>query len=187
MRTTMPEPRAIATCWDYAGFLAACKARAHEQRTGLNSPSAAEITGLHKDHLAKVMSEKSGRFFTPLTLGPLLGLLGMKIVLVEDPEAMARVTRRLEKRTMTGRSMHLRGDSVHFSITKAQMAEIQKKGGENSRKGMTARNASKLGRKAANVRWGKKTAARTERARHAALMRWSPTYRAAQNASGPPD
>lgn len=180
-------PREIATVWDYAGFLAACKARIHEQRIGLNSPGAAEITGLHKDHLAKIVSEKSGRFFTPLTLGPLLGLLGMKIVLVEDKDAMGRMSRRLEKRTMFGRSLHLRGDSVHFSVTKAQWAEIQKKGGENSRSGMSARNASKLGRKAANVRWGKKTAARTERARHAALMRWSPAYRAAQKASGAPD
>lgn len=181
-------PREIAVCWNYEGFIAACRERVKELEISLSSPSAAEITGLHKDHLPKLMSEKSGRCFTPLTLGPLLGLLGMRIVLVEDSKALARLSRRLKKRSMEGGAAHMRGGALHISFSKERLRENGKLGGKKRWEGIRKKEMLKHVTAAAYSRWKTKPKAkRIEHARHAALMRWSPAYRAAQKASGAPD
>jgi len=67
---------------------------------GVQSFDAAQVAGLAQGHLAKLMSPRtSKRHFTPLTLGPVLGLLGVKLMVVEDHEAWRRVSHRLEKRS----------------------------------------------------------------------------------------
>jgi hypothetical protein len=158
------QAREIATVFDYPGFISACRARIDELGIGVSSESAAEISGLHKDHLAKLMSSKAleaGRYFTPWTLGPVLGLLAMRLVLVEDPGALKRLSRRLEKRS----SSHVRNGSVTFSIPKAKLKENGTKGGKNSRAFISAKASRAIARRAAIARFpngkaAKRTAAR---------------------------
>jgi hypothetical protein len=71
-----------------------------ERQIGVQSFDAAQVCGLTQGHLAKLMSPRtSKRHFTPVTLGPVLGLLGVRLVVVEDREAWQRVAHRLERRS----------------------------------------------------------------------------------------
>ena len=105
-----------------------------------------------------------------ISLGPILGVLGVKLLMVEDPEAMARYTDKLPKRN---KSCVHNGAAITFTFSRRHMQKIGQKGskvrwkaarkmhtaavqgGTNSRKNMTARQARALARKAARARWAK--------------------------------
>jgi len=178
----MTDSRVIAECSDYLGLIAAMRARIAELGIGVQSDNAAEISGLAPGHLAKLLTPlKSGKHLTMMTLGPVLGLLALKIVLVEDLDALRKVNRRLEKRN----GSYVRDNATHFAISKQKLREMGQKGGKIRKERMSANALRKSARHAALARHSNGIAAkRSESARHAALMRWSPSYRAAVEDGG---
>lgn len=178
--------RVIAECTTYLGLVGAMRARVAELGVAISSDNAADISGLAGDHLVKLLNpEKSHKFFGLMSLGAVLGLLGVKLQLVEDEAQTRRVAKRIVKRS----DSHVRDKVVHFGMSKKKLSEMGKIGGPNSRKGIPKKESRKLARKAALTRHCNGLAAkRSEAARHAALMRWSPTYRASidQNAIATP-
>jgi len=100
-------------------------------------------------------------------------VLGVKLLMVEDPEAMARYTDKIPKRNedcahydtaitfkFTRRHMRkigLKGLKIRWSDARRKLRAARVQGGTNSRKNMTALQASAIARKAARARWKKAT------------------------------
>lgn len=146
-------PKVLAEFNDYAGFLHSLRARAAERQIAISSDEAANVAGLSDRRITQMLSLRtlhniqSVRRIGITSMGPLFGILGVKCVLVEDPEALERFGSRIGKRNE---------NLVHGGVITTTF----------SRKFM-----QKIGQKGAKVRW-KKQRKRTARARKAARARW---------------
>ena len=141
--------RVLATFTDYIDFMRALRARANELQVSRDVLD--EVSGLGVRYVSKLLGPRAVRRVGMKTLGPLLGALGVKLVLVEDPDAMRRFGRRNGFGARRDRNVH--GGTVHFEFSARHMRKIAKKGGHNSRKYMSPKRARQLARNAAHVRW----------------------------------
>jgi hypothetical protein len=88
-----------------------------------------------------------------------LAVLGVKLLMVEDQEAIKRMNRVAIQKF--GAPLSKRDEScvhagtVHFALSGRHMRAIQRKGAANSRKNLGKRLRRALARKAANARWAK--------------------------------
>jgi hypothetical protein len=75
--------RAFATITDYDGFIAAIVAR----MTAIGiTHEGLEALGFAKGHIGKLLAPNRSKNVGPKTFGPLLQLLGIKLIAVEDKE-----------------------------------------------------------------------------------------------------
>jgi len=148
----------------YVGLIQAMRERAQERRIALTGESIAAVSGLPTCYLAKLLSPSPVpvRRFGAISLGPLLGVLGLKLVVTEDEKAVQRFTSKLENRRENCVHHGVHADSVHIALSGRFMRKIRRKGGANSRKYMSAREASALARHAANSRWAAVRAKKAE-------------------------
>ncbi|SNB53996.1 hypothetical protein SAMN05414138_10210 [Rhodoplanes sp. JGI PP 4-B12] len=123
--------------------------RAKERAFAVGSEDTADVAGLPRGYIQWLLGPNPRRRVGMFSLGPLLTILGVKLVMVEDPEAIALVGDRLPKRNESS----VRSGAVHVELTRRFLKKIGKKGGANSRKNLTPRQASELGRRAAIARW----------------------------------
>ena len=77
--------RELARVSDYAGLMAALRARAEELR----------------EHPVPYLAPVPIRQLSRVTFGSTLAALGLRIEIVEDPETFERITKRIEKRRRT--------------------------------------------------------------------------------------
>ncbi len=73
----------------YAGLLAAMRARVAERQIALSGEAVAEVAGLPRGYLQKILSplpksRADVRRIGIASLGPVLGVLGVKLLMVED-------------------------------------------------------------------------------------------------------
>ena len=149
-------PLIIATFNDYEGLLSALRARAQARRIAVSSDNANDIAGLPDKYVQKLLGPHPPRRLGMVSMGAILGLLGVKLMMVEDEKAMKLYANRTNKRN--NNLVHNGG--VHFSLSTRFMRKIGIIGGGNSRKYMTRRKARQIGQQAARARWDKPTAAR---------------------------
>ena len=160
MSEAEPQPpapitdRVIAEFNSYEGMLAAMRLRAKERQLALGSDTLAALTGLPGFYFSKLLSPKAPRRIGSISMLPVMTILGVKLLMVEDPETMARYASRLPKR----REEFVHAGTVHIALSGKHMRAIRRKGGLNSRKYVSAREASALARKAARARWKKRKA-----------------------------
>ena len=83
-------------CRDYDDLRAALRQRAEE--LNISRMEINRVSGLPNGYSAAVLSETANKRLGAKTIGPLLAALGLKLVVVEDAEAMARYTARAEQR-----------------------------------------------------------------------------------------
>ncbi len=94
------NPRILAECSDYEGLIHALRARVKERRIVLGALD--EVTGLADRYATKVLSPTpdayrlNQRTLGLRSLGPILQALGVKLHLVEDPDAVRRYCSRAE-------------------------------------------------------------------------------------------
>jgi hypothetical protein len=90
--------RRLAVVSDYSELVAALRARA--EALDVSNLTLDEVTGLPSGYSGKVLgrSQILGR----LSLGLLLDALGLRLVVIEDPEVFARIAPRLERRRKNG-------------------------------------------------------------------------------------
>lgn len=145
---------ALGTVRDYASLQPILRARA--DALGLSRVELDRIAGLPAGYSSKVLAEVPLRQLGPDTLGPMIGALAVKFIVVEDTEALAKHTSRGDKRVekYALNAAKLNG-AVHFKISLRKLRQNGRKGGAASRKYMTAGKARKLARKAARARWHK--------------------------------
>jgi hypothetical protein len=114
-----------------------------------------DIAGLTRGHSSKLLAPQQIKRFGPLSRWLLLQALGLKLVLVEDTEALAQIKSRMVKRNANN-ARH--AGTVSFLFSRRHMRAIQRRGGENSRKYLPKYKVRALARKAgiagARARWG---------------------------------
>jgi hypothetical protein len=89
-----------------------------------------------------------------------LATLGVKLLMIENPVTTERYTNRLKRRDEGA----VHAGTVYFAVSRRDMRSRQQKGGENSRKYMSTRQASALARHAVLERWRKVAAKKAEKA-----------------------
>jgi hypothetical protein len=92
----MRHLRALAVARDYDELLAAIRAR----RDALKVPHLVidDVAGLQTGYASKLLADPPIRNLGAVTLGPLLGTLGLAIALVHDGAALVKVEDRLTPR-----------------------------------------------------------------------------------------
>lgn len=87
----------LAEARNYTEFMGALRARADQlqvARTGIDDL----MKTLPDGYASKLLSAVPVKNLGPISMGPLLGALGLKVLVVEDVEAMAQITRKMVKR-----------------------------------------------------------------------------------------
>jgi hypothetical protein len=150
----MTEPRIIAEFSEYGGFIDGLRARVAELNVAGHTID--HVGGLPVGYAQKVLGSRPTKRVGLKSMGDLLGALGLKAQLVEDPEAFARVAGRLNPRKQR---QGMRNGVVQVTYTKRFFRKIGLIGGRLSRSKMSRKKASALGRKAALARWHRRVAA----------------------------
>jgi len=141
----MTAPREAVIVHDYASLMQALRERRDE--LDLSYATIDDIAGLPGNYTSKLMTFPPMRSLGKLSLGLILGALGLKLAVLEDEEALRKVCGRFTKRRRT--SQHARenmraGDSAWGRGMQAKwMSQI------------SPRQRSALARKAARARWAR--------------------------------
>jgi hypothetical protein len=98
-----------------------------------------ELAGLSAGHTGKVLGAAPTKFLGRISLGALLGALALRLVVVEDREALARVGKRWERREDS--RVHDNGRISRLAIRRVRpiiMSELARKGAAARWKNATA-------------------------------------------------
>lgn len=154
------QPRQLATVRDYAELHQALRARAEELNVSRRTLDA--ISGLAETHCEKILAAVPIKNLGPKSMGPLLGALGLALIVVEDPEAMARVANRMVERVgaqVRAQGAHQVGLRAQRQIFRAVLARLgakgASKGGRATRDALTPKQRSRSAARAARHRWRK--------------------------------
>jgi hypothetical protein len=135
--------RALAVVRDYDGLVAAIRARRDELKT--THLVIDDVAGLQTGYTSKLLSDPPIRNLGVMSLGPLLGTLGLALAIVHDGEALRRVQDRLTPR----RHAPKRANRTHSWFT----AETGREMALRRAAKMTAKARSRSASRAAKARW----------------------------------
>ena len=114
-----------------------------------------EVSGLSNGYAGKLLCVPPVKCLGRTSFGRILQALGLKLVAVADPEALATVSERLFPKA--------RGDTRSASIDRIVEARLRESRSERARRGAAARNASLTpdqriasARRAATIRWARR-------------------------------
>ena len=144
---TDAPPQVIAEFNDYSGLVMAIRTRV--EQLGVPISTLDEIAGLPTRYVSKIIGPAQVRRFSMQSLTPILWTLGIKLQVVEDGNT-AHYKSRLSRRRVP---MH--NGTVHILVNRDHYRRIGALGGAASRKYLSKRVASQLGRKAAYARWSR--------------------------------
>lgn len=88
--------RQIAVVRSYTELIAVLRTWAEER--DISREAMGDAAGLASGHTGKLLASMPKRFFGHVSLGPILSVLGLAIVVVEDKAAFDRTTAKLPKR-----------------------------------------------------------------------------------------
>lgn len=138
----------------YDQLIAACRARSRELQMSFEIID--HIAGWPTRYGAKLFAVPSMRTLGPLSLGLALGTLALKLVVIEDPEALEQIRKRVTK---PGRTLPMLTADAHKVITvkfsRRRLKMLSKLAAKARVKKIPARKRSRLARKAAKARWAK--------------------------------
>ena len=167
------RPRVIGEFSDYDELISALRARAAE--LNLSGESIDAVSGLASRYAQKLLGPQQIRRLGPTSLGPFLGALAVRCLIVEDKAALAK----LRSRTITPRNgAYVRPTYTHVIITDRKWRQIQKLGSKARRAvwhkltpqqrsevmrvlalkrmaKLTPKQRSKLAKKLVAARWGR--------------------------------
>lgn len=158
------EARTIAVARHYAELVAACRKRVAE--LDITHAELDHLAGLQDGYASKLLCEPPMKRMGPLTMFLVFEALGMQVAFQDDSAALDRIktrlVRRMFPRRMPGRSVH---DPMIIVLQPDLLAKARRRGGENSRKYMGRRQAKRIAKQAARIRWAKVRAADTSAAK----------------------
>jgi hypothetical protein len=159
----MEQLRQLAVVGDYLGFHEVLRARAVElgltreildHRAGWPSGYAGKLLGDPLAPRSPKTGRQSFRGLGPVSLGLMLEVLGLKLAVLEDPEATARaVASAPQKKCKPGGHLNL-----VVPITPAvdpAAAELGRRGGQATAKALSPSERAEFARRAAQARWGR--------------------------------
>lgn len=149
------SPRQLGECSDYDGLHRILRDRADElnvSRTTLD-----EAAGLALGHSSKLLAPRPLKKLGVVSLGLMLQAMGLKLVVVEDVEALEQISAKLIPREVTANVLSLSwGRAKHLLVSKQWVKKMGRKGGKQRAKNLSPRQRSAIARKAAKARWHKK-------------------------------
>ena len=146
-----------------------------------------DLAGCADGYFEKILGPRPGRHVGVKSLSDAFGVLGIKCVLIEDPEAWARIERHSRRQIRDAAHLaSVRGGAVCVQLSRGFLRKIGRKGGANSRKNLSKRQRTKLA-KIANIARNKKMTPEQRRrsAILAAKARWAKKKLAARAAGLP--
>lgn len=147
----MIEGRCIVR--DYDGLLEALRARALE--IGATRKAIDEISGLPDGYSGTLLAPQPIRSLGKTSLGPVLGSLGLALIVIEDEEAWAKV----KDRVGNGHKSFMRNGALNrpivFKLSLRHMRKMGRIGGKARWKGVPLWKRRSLARRAARARWRK--------------------------------
>jgi hypothetical protein len=123
----------------YAGLIDAMRARAQERRIALSSADFAAVSGLPSYYGNKLLAANPVRRIGAISLGPLLGALGLKLIVAEDEQAVQRFTSRLPVRNES--RVHS-GTMIQWRVSHRAFRKMQDKGRKSRWESMTPKQRS---------------------------------------------
>lgn len=148
----MTEPRQIAVVRDYPALLEALRQRAVELR--VTRKQIAEIAGIAEGYAGTLLTPHSRKSFGLNTMGPILGALGIALLVIEDEQALKYVKNRLGE----GNQTYMRNGGANapliFKLSRRRMRYLAKLASEG-RKKIPPWKRRQLARRAARARWRK--------------------------------
>lgn len=162
-------------------LIAALRDRAHELQ--LTHQTIDSVAGLQDGYTSKLLAPTPIKNLGPVSFEAMLGALGLAVVVVEDPEQVARVQNRWTKRERPARNPTLLASALSMNqqiqITPDLQAQLQRKEYMKMLGAIGGKKGGSKGGKRRLKTMGKR--ARQRAASHAARMRW-----AKQGAPNPP-
>jgi hypothetical protein len=146
----MAEAEVIAEFNDAAGLLAAVR-QAREQRQ-ISLAKLDELGGMPERFASKVLGPNPTNRLTMEMLHRFLFGLGVKCLLVHDPETTELIKDMSEKR----RQDHVRTSGAHVFYPVKFLRERGRKGGLATRAKLSPQRRSYLASRAAKARWGQR-------------------------------
>jgi hypothetical protein len=137
----------------YAGLVAAFRARSNELEIAVTGEAVAEVAGIPASYFAKILSPSANprKRFGALSLGPIMAVLGLKIVLIEDRAAVEQYTRRIPRRNGAFVHHNSAAAAINISLSKQFLRKIGRLGAEVKWSRVRKRRAQAS--KAARARW----------------------------------
>jgi hypothetical protein len=155
---------ALATIQDYDGLIQAI--RAQKEKLGLSDAMVDHLSGLQQGYTGKLLGPAQVKNLGPVSLGVMLQVLCLRLIVVEDAEALKKIQGRFEQKT----------------APQARFSNHAQPLGMRSLERIKPAIFSMLGKKSGKVRLIKiSPAQRRKFARHAATIRWK-RMRSTQNA-----
>lgn len=157
----MSDARIIGSAVDYDGLIAVLRDRVTE--LNITHATLDNLTGLQSGYCGKILGQLGVRSLGPISLGPMLQALAVKMVIVEDVEAAQKMAPRWEKRVRpdynASREARI-GKKLIRRAFPAFLMELSRLGNEARRTKLKSRERSRIARLAARARWNKSPQAR---------------------------
>ena len=142
-------PRVIADVSSYEQMLAALRARINELQ--INGERFDEYAGLPRGYLSKLVGVRPVRRLGMQSFEPVLAGLGLRLLVIEDNAATARLKKRLPPRNES----YVRGGVTYLTLTTRFMQKIGRKGAQARIDNSTPTQRRKWARAAIRARWQK--------------------------------
>jgi hypothetical protein len=128
--------------------------RARAEQLEVSRATVDQVAGLPDGYASKLLSVVPMKNMGKISLGPMLRTLGLKLVVTEDPEALAAMSHRLPKR----RQCYARANTAEVRLLREMMRANGRKGGKASQSARTPEQRQDLARNAARARWDRRRA-----------------------------
>lgn len=155
----------LAEFTDYDGLrraLNACR-----QKRDISFERLDELTGAPPGYFAKLLGPRAIRRIGLQSLGWAFGGLGIKAILVSDPEALALIESRFVARDVPHLKSVMHGGSTQIVLSKRHYSIIQAKARVSRWSKMTEKQKTEWGKRMAKSRWKKfKKRAKQRKAAH---------------------
>jgi len=142
------RPRVIADVSSYEQMLAALRSRVNELQ--INGERFDEYSGLPRGYLSKLIGAKPIRRLGMISLAPVLAGLGLRLLVIEDNAATARLKNRLPPRNQS----YVRS-APSIILTVRFFKRIGRMGAQARVDNSTKQQRQEWARNAANARWRK--------------------------------
>ena len=143
------EPRVIGEFSDYDQMIGALRQRAAD--LNLSGEIIDHVSGLPTRYAQKLLGPHQVRRLGATSLGPFLGALAVRCLIVEDKAALER----LRRQTTPRRNEYVRADATHVVLTFRFMQKIGRLGAQARIDNSTKQQRREWARRAANARWRK--------------------------------
>lgn len=144
--------RVIATVHDYGQLVGALRARVAE--LGVSYETVDHVSGLSNTHTSKLLALVPVKRLGRTSLGLVLGALGLKIIVVEDAEALRLVAARLKRKEDQYASSGMHPHKKRANTGNSLWSKVL-----NSRRAfkLTPKQRTRIAKRAAMARWRKRT------------------------------